>query len=376
LAHDLLLLTRANGASKRKRRFTHISKTAFFIRQLQLWDRSPGCLADLLGYFKSEEDVDDIDSFGKLSHPLLEKGAMRGNTEGMTAWLHRTVSRGEILGSALGRYWSQVLLEAKHEFVQVFSENNPEYNPEFKSMRDLFRKKVYQELYSPTSYLEVYHTHGPCWYSFHEIATLNNTEKPNPLNKGFFFHATSKLALEAILKTGLIEVRHERAYKGAFVSTKPETGFGSCILALAKKIERLSPILKGFRVGGSSSQSYWAGFSEGIPVNEKTLAYIMVNEMDEENRRSLQLSVNQWTGRKIKVIHFDQKIRRRLEHIAELKMGIPVEWPDAEEDVGNQILNAMKAVAMIAQANEETKVQPLVEEKIALQWVLSILRGR
>ena len=52
---------------------------------------------------------------------------------------------------------------------------------------------------------------------------------PSQEGQAAYYHATSLNGLEGILKSGRIKVRHEQAYKGAFVSTRPELSFGNYV---------------------------------------------------------------------------------------------------------------------------------------------------
>ena len=151
-----------------------------------------------------------------------------------------------------------------------------------------------------------------------------------------------------------MEVRHERAFKGAFVSTTPELHFGRCILAFKRTIERLSPLEHGFAI---SSKSYWAGFSRDIPVAESTLAYIILNSRSEEERVELEARCKEWTGRQIEVISFDN-FRHKPQQVQDLHMGIPHEWsaPSPRTSVGVMIHKTLLLRA------KEAKLQDAIEQ--------------
>lgn len=170
-------------------------------------------------------------------------------------------------------------------------------------------------------------------------------ERTNTFSKGFFFHATSEKALESILKGKKVEVRHEKAYRGAFVSTQPELGFGRCVLAFKRNIERLSSLEHGFTI---NQNTYWAGFSRDIPVDGNTLAYIILNSRSEEERQTLETQCEQWTGRKINVILVEDA-QPKLNEVESLGMGIPREWPEEGEQPGQKILHAMKLSIAVPQ---------------------------
>lgn len=245
----------------------------------------------------------------------------------------------------LKQFWKQSPLEDKHWFVQVFSHDGTK---SFKTVRTELADTVYR----PVQHLK---DRQVKWLSADEVdqRTSNAWKQASVCNRSFFYHATSERALESILKSKKVEVRHEKAFRGAFVSTQPETGFGRCILAFNRNIERLSSLEHGFQAGRST---YWAGFSRDIPVTDSTLAYIMLDGGTEEECRDLEARCLQWTGRPIQVV----SLRDAEEHLASvqrLDMGIPSEWPSEDERMGQKILNTLRARAGVAVQN---RVQPRV----------------
>jgi|GEM_PF-3057191 len=165
----------------------------------------------------------------------------------------------------------------------------------------------------------------------YKALTHSSHQWPKTQDTPVFYHATSKQGLEGILKSGKIEVRHEKAYRGAFVSTQPETGFGKYILVLNRNIERLSHLNHGFSFGNA----YWAGFSHDIPVNAKTLSGILVNKGNYSKASTIADSCNVWAGRKIEV-----KDLSSHRHISGDK-DIPKEWPGGDPNA-SAILQTMK----------------------------------
>lgn len=144
------------------------------------------------------------------------------------------------------------------------------------------------------------------------------------LNLGAYFHGTrTEKSLRSIL-TSKIEVRHEQAYRGAFVSNQPEWGYGPYYLALRKNIEFLSPPMNPNMDQGKGV--VWSGFSQGIPVTEETLAYIAVRDQDQANCDALAIKCREWTGRHITVIPLDT-IKPRIDSIRALGTAIPKDWP-------------------------------------------------
>jgi len=161
--------------------------------------------------------------------------------------------------------------------------------------------------------------------------SLPSKQWPKQKDTQVFYHATSWKGLEGILKSGKIEVRHEKAYRGAFVSTQPETKFGKYILVFNRNIERLSHLNHGFSVGNS----YWAGFSHDIPVNATTLSRILVDSEKHGETSTLSDSCNIWTGRNIEV----KKLFRNSQISGD--KDIPKGWPGIDPNA-SAILKTIK----------------------------------
>ncbi len=140
-----------------------------------------------------------------------------------------------------------------------------------------------------------------------------------PTQKGVdvFYHATSRKNLKKIIESGRLEVRWEQRYSGAFVSTKPETGFGNYILVFNRNIERLSHLNHGFSV----ENAYWAGFSHDIPVNAMTLNGILIYNEKYGEVFKLQKSYSDWAGQGIEVKPLSQQ------NSISGDKEIPKEWP-------------------------------------------------
>lgn len=232
----------------------------------------------------------------------------------------------------LRQFWNQSSLENKHWFVHTFSRAGSE---NLRTVRVNLADTVYRPITRPLQERQIQ------WLSGQEIDQRINhvRDRANAFNRAFFSHATSKNALESILKSKKVEVRHERAFRGAFVSTQPEVGFGRCILAFKRNIERLSPLEHGFLAG---QNTYWAGFSHDIPVTDTTLAYIILDGGTDRECRELQEQCQQWTGRLIDVISL-RDVGDRLDTVQRLGMGIPTEWPGGDERTGQRILNTLRA---------------------------------
>lgn len=244
----------------------------------------------------------------------------------------------------LRNYWRGASLNNKNWFVKIFGSDNSD---KFAPVREELARMVYRHIDQPSDRQQL-HNRRLTWHSGNEIdARIKNVwNASKTFNKGFFFHATPERNLESILKGRKVEVRHEKLYRGAFVSTRPETGFGPCILVFKRNIERLSRLEHGFTMG---NRTYWAGFSQDIPVTEESLAYIILNHADEGKRLELEVNCKAWTGRKIEVISL-RNAAHNLEAVEGLDMGIPIEWPDEGEKVGRPILQHLQMAYAVSVA--------------------------
>lgn len=251
----------------------------------------------------------------------------------------------------LKEFWARSNLSEKHWFVHAFNQDDDK----FRVVRQTLAATVYRPI-APVTGRQVQ------WLNSSEVSS-KVPRKVNLFSMGYFFHATpTKEGLKSILQNG-VEVRHEKAYRGAFVSTTPEYEFGRYVLAFKRNIERLSPLEHGFTIG---QNTYWAGFSQNIPVNDTTLAYIILQTWDDGETAELQKNCKEWTGRDIQVAgHW--ALPRTLQEVTNLEMGIPKEWPDEGEQAGQKILNVMKlaiaqpkkALAQPSNANSSQRLAAL-----------------
>ena len=230
--------------------------------------------------------------------------------------------------------WSKSSLEDKNSLVRVFNI----HNNNFTHLRDKLADTVYRSIH-------VLNSSRVTWLCPEEIDSKKTfLIQGKSCKRSFFYHATSELALESILKSGKIEVRHEKAFRGAFVSNRPETDFGNCILAFNRNIERLSSLEHGFQ---TSEKIYWAGFSRDIPVSSSTLACIMLDSENEQECKNLAEKCKIWAGRSINVVWL-QSGNGVLEFVQGLNMGIPSEWPlESNQGMSQQILATLKARVVI-----------------------------
>jgi len=142
-------------------------------------------------------------------------------------------------------------------------------------------------------------------------------------NLGFYFHGTrTEVSFQAILQS-VVEVRHQGAFRGAFVSNQPEGGYGPYYFAFKKNIEFLSDPLINMSHGGGV---VWSGFSDNIPVTEETLAYVAVQGQSQEQCNILAKRCKEWTGRDVAVIPLET-IQPRLDKMkAAGPRNIPRGW--------------------------------------------------
>lgn len=155
------------------------------------------------------------------------------------------------------------------------------------------------------------------------------------VNIGLYFHGTKNEAnLEGILKTGIIQVRHQQAYRGAFVSTQPEPGYGPPFLALTAPVAFSSHPdynMEPANAGGAGGAGFWAGLSQDIPINSETLAYVCING-DEHQCEDLAARIKDWTkgkdapqGLDIPVVPY-ALITQRLQMLQAHSQVVPAHW--------------------------------------------------
>ncbi|MBP9840948.1 MAG: hypothetical protein KBC64_00815 [Simkaniaceae bacterium] len=221
--------------------------------------------------------------------------------------------------------WAASSLDDKRWFVDLFNQGTDDISRE---VRENMANIVYRPIKPSLA------GHSVNWIAPQEVDQRMNEvwARANAQQHAFFFHATrTRASLQGILQSGHVEVRHQQAFRGAFVSTVPETFFGQYIFAFKKNIEWLSPLTHGIANtsvpagGGISVHPYWAGFSENIPVTDETLAYIAIHGTEDE-RQTLEAECLQWTGRAIEVRRLDD-VHNELELVHNnFNLGIPREW--------------------------------------------------
>lgn len=243
-------------------------------------------------------------------------------------------------------FWQQTNLTGKHSFVQQFKHKDYE---------------VVREVLADTVYRHIDNKRNVQWLNEDAISDKLelNIKGIKTFSKGFFYHATSEMALQSILTSKKVEVRHEKAYRGAFVSTQPELCFGKCVLVFNRSIERLSKLSIGFIL---DKKTYWAGFSSDIPVEDNTLAYIILDSKLEEERRALEYKCLLWANRKISVVLIDTA-DQVIKKVEALGMGIPNEWPFGGEKVAVLVYNSLKAHAEKMLEVERISIFERIKEK-------------
>lgn len=268
------------------------------------------------------------------------------NTPEALRELANRVTKAQVPIDELLQFWKESPLENRDRFVSLFSRTG------FRDIRINLAQAVYRPITMGKSVQ---------WLSRPEVDQKINSIKDNAFNQAFFFHTTpNEKTLESILRSKKVEVRHEKAFRGAFVSTQPEE-FGRYILAFRKNIERLSKLEHGFYIGSSA---YWAGFSRDIPVTDTTLAYIILANGDANECEKLKNQCQQWTNRSINVISLSDA-ERTLNAVQQLGMGIPIEWPEEDEGTADKILNTLKARTSETLSVQQTTATQHVPQKQA-----------
>jgi hypothetical protein len=148
-----------------------------------------------------------------------------------------------------------------------------------------------------------------------------------PQHEDKYFHATKLDKAIQILTTGEIERKDLGMFKGAFVSSKPESErYGPVVFALNRSIETIPVLNARFDRGPNS---HWVGFESSIPVNSDSLEYVAVDltKFSKDDIPKLKAMLSQAAGREIQVKAVNQvleTIQQRLEHEC---VCVPEEWP-------------------------------------------------
>lgn len=218
--------------------------------------------------------------------------------------------------------WETSSLDDRRTFVQIL--NNDPSDQALETKKNLF-DSIYRNYYEKDS--------GYFW--------------PPQQGSDTFYHTTSYEGLKGILQSGKIEVKHEKAYRGAFVSDRPETVFGKYVLVFNRNIERLSNLEHGFPA--SYGDAFWAGFSRDIPVNGSTLRCVLYDDDGSIKEEDLKKSCYTWAKRDIEV--------NRYPHSNTSQHRIPIEWPDEDRAITIKIQNTMRIRAQQQKEKEESLEQ-------------------
>lgn len=140
----------------------------------------------------------------------------------------------------------------------------------------------------------------------HLDAQMKSWSKDRPIRWDpswpLFYHATQNredkadidLVIACISTSGSIQVRHQGAFPGAFVSTRPETNYGRHVFAFRQTaIQYLS---KPMPNQATDQYSHWVGFSEDIPLSPETLACMFILDGSLAEVTGLQTTINTLFG--------------------------------------------------------------------------------
>lgn len=203
--------------------------------------------------------------------------------------------------------WKEAAIENKKVFVHVLDLDNSDEGLAAKA-------KLVNVIYKKIS-------------SYGAPDNASNVQSWPKQSEEAYYHATQIEGLEGILKSGQVEVRHQKQFKGAFVSTCPELMYGRYVLVFRRNIERLSHLHHR-----SKAESVWAGFKGAIPVNKFTLAKVIVNRSnlyyaqgEEEEKAKLKKKIKNWFGSEIpiEIYKANKHAHHALDHV------YPREWDEA-----------------------------------------------
>lgn len=195
-------------------------------------------------------------------------------------------------------------MAVRQTFIETFSQDIPGFN----KVREAIGQEVYVCVECPNP--------NQPWHT---------TSKSD--FKAKYFHATEEENVVSILTQEELKVKHGGAYKGAFVSTKPERDYGRYVIGLNDKIELAQPIDHLFcNADARKRMTCWIGFSKSIPINSETFEFIAIENPAKGEIERLQKQLSSLTHDPIKIIDLkdvDQSLMKKktLEGIA-----IPKEW--------------------------------------------------
>ena len=147
-----------------------------------------------------------------------------------------------------------------------------------------------------------------------------------PQHKAVYFHATGLREAEQILRSGKIKRVDLSAYKGAFVSSRLELGYGPMVFALNRSIETVPVLNAQF---DKVLSAHWVGFSSSIPVNLETLEYVAVDvrEFSTEDISEFAAKLSKAAGREIQVKSAAEVAKTVVQRLDHENVCVPEEWP-------------------------------------------------
>ena len=127
------------------------------------------------------------------------------------------------------------------------------------------------QTYNPYGYLQSAVTQGPMTDLYRASKARRFLERQQSVPR--WYHSTKIDYLEAIVKSGEIQVKHEQAYNGAWVSTEREPGFShdqsGAVLIFSHDISEIDPdVYIGFEKGLEKKR--WRGLQKPIPLRHAT----------------------------------------------------------------------------------------------------------
>ena len=102
---------------------------------------------------------------------------------------------------------------------------------------------------------------------------LSRNPEKKPVHQ-LWFHATPPKFFEAILQSKKIKNLCQRAYPGAFVSSRPEYDYGAYVFVLDSSVIKEIPILSARDFTCQYEQKYWAGLAKDIDLTKYLRAVI------------------------------------------------------------------------------------------------------
>lgn len=98
-----------------------------------------------------------------------------------------------------------------------------------------------------------------------------------------WYHATSRMSAVDILNSGKIEVRHSKTFRGAWISSQRESGFGDYALSLGGRVEAIDP---NVFIGFTFTDKRWRGLQKMIQLKSDLIMVGVPDQVDKMAKKA------------------------------------------------------------------------------------------